>query len=187
MVAAGVVFAWGMASGARAEVLLTINIYDPSAVVISATSGVASATADGIGLWLPNLFFQRVDDDNFKDPAATLQTVQGQSLEWNLGWLQVGSVDGAIWPLRVDVVNFVQNETAFAGRATLDLSSVVPSMQAVGFTGEIYAYQSESQTIVGEYQVISEVPEPGGLALGGVAVVGAWLLARRREGIPWRA
>lgn len=181
MVMAGLAAIMGLVQSARAEVLLTINVYDPSAVVFSATSGASSISTWGSALALPDFFTENVPSANIKDFAATLLPVQGGPYDGELGWLQMDDRNLLIWPLRGTVtLDFVQGETAFQGSATLDLSSVVDKMLPVGETGLLFAYQGGEIVRIGDFQVISQVPEPGGLALCGVAVAGLLLMARRK-------
>ena len=192
-------------ASAAIPILLTINDSNPSAVTITAT-GVNSAVNfdstvnEGVDL----LSFFSVDEagmDVGQDSTGNLQG-GGSEISYNAVYSDNdSSAGGANFDLKLYVddtspgsgtlENFSTTQAAFTGSWTFDLSSfgVDPSaLPAAGTDGEILSGNSLSSVpgeVIGDWQVVSSVPEPATtslLALGAL-MMGVVLYRRRATAI----
>lgn len=169
----------------QAAVLLTIDISNPAAVVITATGANADAFAfatGGDGITLTGLFTAPVVFGMSGITTGSTLQPSGQGLPFNTFMENDYGFSGSTVDLNLFTLNmggspagptFFTDAAAFTGSATLDLSAA--SFAALGATGQIMAARNFGTTSIGQWLV---VPEPSTLLLG--VFGGAGLLRRRR-------
>ena len=165
-----------VATAANAAIVLTVDITNPSAVVIASTGAAASASRSG--------FQERVRLDGILTAGGPNY---GSSMSGSLSTTQIGGAytgfarfqggtSGALSRGGGQTQTFVEGLQAFSGSMTGDLS-FLPFAPA-GTIGDIYVLQNvnaaETGIIIGQYQI---VPAPGAAAVLGLA----GLVATRRR------
>lgn len=171
----------------RAQVLLTVDISDPSSVTFTAT-GTAPA-ADATGTYSAPIQFKGFLTAN---PGATGQATASSTILATEGATHY--LNTVLWgkPSLVQTTlslrngssseNFLTTDPAFAGSAAFDFSSISSYLPAAGATGNLVVSTggSSSGTVIGTYSVTA-VPEPADYAL--VCAVAALVFAvwRRRR------
>jgi PEP-CTERM motif len=172
---------------AQAQILLTVDISNPSAVTFTAT-GAAPAISANVGSYANGIdlltFF--IDDagisNTFSDPFSTLTTADAST-----GPALTDAAVDNFSPLSVDLsifkfnsgagMTFTKGQPAFLGTLTLNLSAEpIPAGLA---TGNILAGYSQGgpQVVIGQWEVVPE-PSTWALFLGGLG-----LLAFLRRGL----
>ncbi len=180
-------------------VLLTVDISNPSAVIVSATGNYASTSDNLKTVW-----------DGIDLLGIFTSNVNGQFAANVIGGTLIGGGSGQAYDFyepddsaggsrngNYVNLNLYQNQTnsppvqsfstetpAFTGSMTIDLSRVANSLPASGTSGDIRAgWSGNLGSMIGQWQVIgtAPVPEPGTLALTGLGGVGAWFCARRKK------
>ncbi|MDP0498511.1 MAG: PEP-CTERM sorting domain-containing protein [Verrucomicrobiota bacterium JB022] len=171
----------------QAAVLLTIDMTDISAVVITATGNFAdiNATSDAANFPVQLKGFFTVDPGT-TTYSALETTLQGPSsgdiLDSILGGRSGPSQTTAI--LRTGsgkVETFSTTSTAFTGYAIFDLSSIESFLPTWGDSGNITTDNAGSE-IIGTWEVATvAVPEPSTYAaLAGLATLGLVFWRRRK-------
>ena len=174
-----------LASGA---VLLQVNLTDTSHVVISAVANPSSLTdsayANGAGVSLLSFFhgaFPGFDDVGLI--SSTLTTAQSPSVSYDffapntIGGaeaLNIYKEDGST------TQSFVTGLTSFTGSVILDLSAYSAYLPTTG--GDIVSGDLNGNSgVLGQYTVISAVPEPATYAVifGFIVLLGSTLSRRR--------
>lgn len=165
-----------VASAANGAIVLTVDITNPTAVVIASTGAAASASRSG--------FQERVRLDGILTAGGPNY---GNSMSSSLAPAQIGGAytgfarfgggtSGALSRGAGQTQTFVEGLQAFSGSMTGDLS-FLPFAPA-GTIGDIYVIQNvnaaETGIIIGQYQI---VPAPGAAAVLGLA----GLVATRRR------
>lgn len=176
----------GMLSTACAQVLLTVDISDPSAVTFTATGLAPSAndnTVSGtIGFTLLG-FLTSADDllstsglGDLEAPGMTSAYDAFAALDYAGGVFDPG-VDINLWG-GSGVQNFSTGAPAFTGTFTIDLTAIASLLPSAGHSGTIQVGDgSETGAVIGQYQV---VPEPSAVLLTTLAC-GTVLIFRRRR------
>jgi hypothetical protein len=178
-------------ASSHAATVITINIANPSAVIITALS-VNSAVTGNLdvnfngGISLRN-FFTANESITLGSPLAISGnwTSRGTTSAFNemvtfaFGNANVvPGVDLSIYNVDApngDDQNLLSTDTAFTGTATIDMSGFT-HMPAVGATGDVnLGYLGSQGGVIGTYSVI---PEPSAAMLGLVGMVALFL--RRR-------
>ncbi|MBW8782581.1 MAG: PEP-CTERM sorting domain-containing protein [Verrucomicrobia bacterium] len=181
---------------AEANVLLTVNITDPTNVVFSSTLGVASASDSshtiGDGIVLLNFF--SVGGSITPTVVSNTLTPAGSSTPFDsLSSDGISTAPGDFSNFTgfnfyninngPETMTFLTGVVAFTGSATYDLS--FEDLPTVGTIGDITAGYSGSAipaVVIGQYQIISAIPEPATYSsLAGLGVLGSAYLARRRK------
>lgn len=190
-----------------AQVLLTINDSNPSAVVITATGANAGANCstnianEGVDL----LQFFQLNEFNMTFGQNLPGTLTGGNIGVNFNDVYSddqstgGGTSYLDMELYVDLNSAGQGNTetfsttqpAFSGTWTIDLASLGITSAALPTAGSegsiISGYFAKPGAVIGQWQV-APVPEPGAtsLAMAGFAVTGIWMFRQRRKG-GWRA
>lgn len=191
LIAAACLF-WAGASS-RAAHLLTVDISNPTAVVIAGTgeSPIANydaSTAVARPIRLDNFFTATANADNpdYTDDGSTLETFNGAGPLTSA--LVRGAGDGQRLILRIGVSSaedFSVSSPAFVGQAVFDMTGnggvdgpdVSGLFRTMGHTGNVLAADG---TIVGTY-ILASVPEPSMVAVaGGLACLAFAAWHRRR-------
>lgn len=168
-------------SAASAQVLLEVDITDPSAVVITATGAAAaldSAASVVSGATLADIFTADFTLGTANNPTGDL-VGGGSGVAYNRSFnntTTVGRLSLNLWVTGGGgaSASFTTADPAFTGSATLDLSGA--SLAAIGSRGSVWSddapFGNPSQgAIIGEFLI---VPAPGAaalLGLGGLAMV----------------
>ncbi len=184
------------AGAAQAQVFhLGVDLMDPSAVVITATSLHATDNSvltlfEGATL---GLFFTDQVNFNFFGP------VTGNLAPFSSGTsYDTWAVDDTIPLLFTDLSFFTSTAdpgnspaqvfgtffSAFKGTGTLDLSSHAAFFPIIGTSGPIFAgYSDTLGPIIGTWEVtaVPELPVPAHLALYGAGFAGLWTFRRFRK------
>ena len=176
----GIVFALTFALSARAQIL-TVDITDPSAVVITATGlgpmGTASTTYYN-GISLADFFTGYVDEGAFSTPTANSLTTGDASAgpQFNIAQGAVGAGETYADDLNLystidpSALTFTSGLPAFTGSLTLNLTGY--TMPSLGSHTVLSGY-GPSAIPVGTYNVVT-APEPSTwmlIALGFITVV----------------
>jgi hypothetical protein len=176
-------------------IVLTVDVTDPSAVVIESTGATSlinnDSTDDLEGVSLVDLFtsdYEPVFDAPSDTFGGTLAARNGSAFE-DLENPKRGSSFFAPFDLRSlnlyhfddpdRTQKFRTDEAAFSGTATIDLSG---AQFDIGMIGDVIAGDNskKSSRIVGHYEIITTpIPEPVAL-LGGTSLCGLIALRRRR-------
>ena len=172
-------------AAASADVVLTVDASDPSAVVFTAEPGASSANVDTFGGGL--LLTQFADDSTLgetlvqsSNPLRIAASGVGLDLVGpGVNDFAGGSGYGIIVFNALDNLVFNVGEVAFVGESTVDLSFL--DLRREPLVGDIEVYgpfgDLVPESFIGEFNYIPPIPEPVGLA---AALVPALLLRRRR-------
>ena len=180
-------FAGGVAN---ADVIMTVDVSDPTAVVFSPTAAFASTTflnASGsiqgttlLGFFSANTgeLFEFLDSGGINVFDTTAGTTRGV-----LDSIFVGDFTGGWTPLDLNfhqesdafVTSFLSTETALTGLASHDLSALT-GLPAIGTGGIVLVDSPNSNKVIGEWGI---VPEPSTAVLTALGLIG--LAARRRR------
>jgi hypothetical protein len=178
---------------AQAQILLTIDDSNPSATIITAT-GTGPSTSAGPtsileGIDLTSFFTAPLSNfPTFPVASSSLTVGNGSS---DLTFNQAINDNESLQDVDLSLYNndptatisFTAGEPAFAGTLTLNLSST--SLPAAGAKGTIVTGYSgsASNTVIGQWEVVSavSVPEPSTwiLMMGSVALLPLVLRFRR--------
>lgn len=166
-----------VASAANAAIVLTVDITNPTAVVIASTGAAASASRSG---FQENVRFEGIltaGGPNFAAPmSGSLTNIQGGMAYTGISRFGDGT-SAALRRGAGQTQTFVEGLQAFSGSMTGD-ASFLP-FAPVGTIGDIYVLQNvnaaETGIIIGQYQI---VPAPGAAAVLGLA--GLFATRRRR-------
>ncbi|HWL54129.1 MAG TPA: PEP-CTERM sorting domain-containing protein [Chthoniobacteraceae bacterium] len=171
----------------QAEVILRIDISDPSAVVFTATGAFAQNDDEDTdltaGVTLIDFFSSEPDNVQAYFDPADLWSPEGRFayegvLNTSFSALLGPYTDLNLFGSGYSTQGFSTSQAALTGSAVLDLSEWIAHIR-LG-SGDLYAGDfSNSGPIIGQYEVI---PEPTALSLIGAGAGAAFLLAARR----WR-
>lgn len=171
---------------AQGMILLTIDVSDPSAVVITATGGLSDTTATSdaanFPIQLKNFFTSNPGTTTYSDSSSSLQGPSaGVNLDSILGGRSGPSQTTAILRQGSGTAEtFTAGEVGFTGSATFDLSFISELLPSLGHSGNITT-DNAGLEIVGTYSVAA-VPEPGTFGLfGAIVTFGVIGLRRRRR------
>ena len=181
-----------MSHAGSAAVVLTIDISNPAAVVITglpANSAITGNLAVNFSGGISFLeFFTANESITAGSPAvisgtwraAGTGTSYNETVTFAYGNPDVvPGVDLSIYNVDVgfaDDQNFVAGTQAFFGSSTVDFSALT-NLPAIGTTGDVnLGYQASHGGTIGQWQVVPEPASSGLAALGAAAV----LLRRRR-------
>ncbi len=169
-------------------VLLTVDLSNPTNVIITATGNNAAVNDNSTPAW------EGVSLLSFLTSAVAKTdtyagSLTGGGVAYNAYFCQTGGNspgnDLCLYNYGVgDPQTFSTGAPAFTGTATLNLSSIAGSLPSAGASGNIYtSYSGNHRVLLGQWQVMdaAPTPEPGTLALAGLGGVGAWFCARRRK------
>jgi hypothetical protein len=160
-------------AAAHGDVLLTVDITSPTAVVISSTGGAASASISGV-TYKCQLDGSIVSGTNSSYPltgnlASSLgDAVYGSVLVRSGTALSPGNFGG-------QTLTFTAGQQAFTGAGSANLSDL--TFAPVGTVGDIRVlnnFGGDTGVIVGQYRII---PAPGAAVIG---LTGLLALRRRR-------
>jgi len=179
------VAAFGLVSqSAMSQILLKVDISDPSAVTFAATGNFPgiddSSVSNTAGVSLIDLF--AVDSTNFADQLFSGDLFAAGTYSpydtFTVGYSALTDRDITLWVYKFIDSNtqiFKTIEPAFTGTGLIDLTG--ETFKPIGSTGNIIVGDSESGSgaVIGQYQII---PEPSSLALLGLS--GLLALRRRR-------
>lgn len=168
--------------GAKAAVVLQIDLSDPSAVVITSTGNPSSSSGEGemffSGIYLQDFFTTGVSASIQSAVSGNLTTGMGDGIDTLdniiVGW---GERRINLWTGSVDTMYFSTSQPAFVGAVVLDLSAFAEWFPTVGTEGIV---DVGNDLFVGNYEVI---PEPSLAALGvfGVGVLALAAIRKRRK------
>ena len=165
---------------AHAAILLTVNATNPSDIVFTATSGLASGSSSGQGYSIA------------LDGALTAGSIYGnvpnsgyslKSAEGNDPYFIIGSTGTAInlGATGIEAQTFTSGQVAFTGTASTDLSFL--SLNPSSFVGNVEVFDntgSDTGTSIGQFQFIAaSVPEPATASL--LILLPLSLLRRRKS------
>jgi hypothetical protein len=167
---------------ANAQVLITINDSDPSAVTFTATGNLPStANSD-------HLYSDGLDFANFFTIAGLFPSITATSTSLVTGVdgtpdytaLQSSTFSGSDVDLQLTAAsgndqNFSTSTPAFVGTATFDFSASsffnAASLPAAGTTGDLYAGSGSlfraAPVLIGSYEVVAPEPSTNALLLVG--------------------
>jgi hypothetical protein len=180
-----------IATAASGQVLITVDVTDPSLVIFTAT-GAAPSQDDSMGAYAGITllgFLHTTSQDLDTGLSGDLQgsgTSAAYSNAFFLSYLSGDYSAGFDLNLYVETgggtQGFTTGSAAFAGSSTLDLTSVSAFLPAAGASGSIQVGDGSSVgNVIGSYLVVSSVPEPSAYALlVGFAGAGFAGLRRRR-------
>jgi hypothetical protein len=184
-----------------AQILLTIDDSNPSAVTITATGNDPLVNASGNtaneGVDLLQFFTQNESGMTFGQRLLGALTGGNIGVNYNDVYSDNQSTGNLTYPdmeLYVDFAsagqanteNFSTTQPAFSGTWTINLSALgvtSAALPAAGTEGSIISgYSANPGAIIGQWQVVA-VPEPDAahLAAGGFAAVGIWVFWQRRK------
>lgn len=179
-------------------ILLTVNIANPSAVVIMSTGQNASTnnstTTAADGVLLAGFFSANTEVSGSMSGSLTgggsgvtyssyaSDTFNGPSSGAPLGDLDLFSFGSG------SAQTFSTANSAFTGSVAIDFSTLAANLSGSGTIGYIYAGNGGANgtsgnlgPIIGEWIAIDLVPEPGATALLALGVLGAGLMFYRRQ------
>ena len=165
---------------AMADVLLVVDITNPANTTITATSGLASVSSSALdyGVFLEGLT-SAVANRQFA-VVGNLQTANA-GLSYNLAFENFGSGLEIKQLFGGSTETFVQGSLAFSGSGTLDLTGGA-SLSNPGIYDIVVSdnFGSPTSVVIGQYQLVSQTPEPSTAAL--FALAGLLFLITRRPG-----
>jgi hypothetical protein len=179
---------------ANANIILEVDLSDPSAAIFNSTAAFADATLDNNvfnGITLIGFFggnttevdFLPTDSGSINVFNAPDASSRFALVEWFVGVFVGG------WTLNdlnffddnaPDLVHFFDDEIALTGTATLDLSALV-ALPALGTSCNVIIGEPDSGLVVGQWVIVadaSEVPTPNPLLL---IVIGLLMLGHSRR------
>jgi hypothetical protein len=177
---AALVAASACVTTANAQVLLTVDITNPSAAMISTTGAAAAASSSGsnYSVRLDGFFLPGTPNNLTFASASTLRSSLGNNVLSFTYWFGVNN------SLRLSTSagttqTFVAGQQAFTGSLTSNIS--FGQSRAVGYVGDIYVVGSpnsvETGIVIGQYQI---VPAPTTAAAMGLLALTATARRRRR-------
>ena len=152
----------GSASGA---ILIVVDVSDPSAVTLTATDGLASASTDPTendGFDLAGFLTADIGTGNDLDVGATMSSIVALESATPLNWSWVNEDWMNIFDVGGDDAHVTAGQQAFSGSATFDLSAAAALLPAPGATGDLRS-NMQPGTEFGEWVA---VPEPSVTLLG---------------------
>ncbi len=177
---------------ARAEVVLLVDITNPAAIPITATSANARAAGPAVpqfvGIDLLQFFTAAVDVGTGYFTSSTLTPPGGgaylnfESDNYSGSLIDLNLLDGGNLN---DPQDFSTSSPAFTGQGALDLSSYAAYLPAFGATGNVLngANNATFGTVVGQWQA---VPEPSTSLLLAFAAAACLFGLRRSLGLSQR-
>ncbi|TWT91783.1 PEP-CTERM motif protein [Botrimarina colliarenosi] len=160
----------GVAHSADADVLLLIDVTNPSAVTIQSTDGlVLNTVGNGSPVDLADFF---TADTGFHEAPMSGDLSRFSNGELFTVYRNTSTTLQLFSGAGFNFGEFTAGQLAFNGTGTLDLSAL--SLPGPGATGDINGFRE----LMGTWQVVP-VPEPSSLALLGLG--GLMLLRRRKD------
>lgn len=175
-----------LSANVNADIILTVDISDPSAVIFTTTDAFADGNFDGLsvnGITLKDFF----DGNTFQLPGQTvggsiaaISSADGSTRE-NLTGIWVANFGGGFTPNDVafydrlsagNAIFSFDSQRALTGSAVFDLTPF-EGLPTVGTIGNVHFDNPDRNQILGQWQVIN-VPEPSTtilLAFGSVLVL----------------
>ncbi|GAT32447.1 PEP-CTERM protein-sorting domain-containing protein [Terrimicrobium sacchariphilum] len=173
-------------SAARADILVTIDITNPAAVVFTATSAAPQSSGPnvpGTG-GIDFLHFFAVEISGFASglvSQSTFATYLDSSYpyqDWNTDEYSRSNVDLQFYSQKTSSQHFSTSDPAFVGTGTVDFSAYAAYLPTAGATGQITdgasgnaSGDSRPLTVLGSYQVVPEPATWALLALGLAALL----------------
>ncbi len=158
----------GVAHSANADILLLIDVTDPSAVTIQSTDGLVLNTGgNGSPVDLADFF---TADTGFNEAPMSGDLSRASNGQTFTQYRNTGTTLQLLSGAGFNLGEFTAAQLAFNGTGTLDLSAL--PLPGPGATGDINGFTD----LLGTWQV---VPEPSSLALLGLG--GLMLLRRRKD------
>lgn len=174
-------------SFSHANVILEVDLSDPTAATFNSTSAFADATlADTVfnGITLTGFFSGNTTAVNFLNvDAGSLNVFNAADASTRFAlfsWF-VGTFVGG-WTandlnffnnVTADPLHMFDDQVALTGSATLDLSSLL-GLPAVGSSGNVVIGEPNSGLVVGQWEITgreSEVPAPASFLLLGLGLL----------------
>lgn len=180
-----------LASNARADILVTIDITNPAAVVFTATSAAPQSSGPNVPgtSGIDFLHFFAIEISGFalglvsQSTFATYLDSSYPYLNWNTDNYSVDNVDLQFYSQKTSSQHFSTSDPAFVGTGTVDFSAYAAYLPTVGATGQITdgysgnaSGDSRPLTVLGTYQV---VPEPATWALLALGLAACLPVLRR--------
>ncbi|MBN8711699.1 MAG: hypothetical protein BGO12_18325 [Verrucomicrobia bacterium 61-8] len=177
---------------ARADILVTIDITNPAAVVFTATGAAPSADGPNVpginGIDFLQFFITPISGFALGDVTpstfATYLDSNYPYLNWNTDSYSGPNVDLNFYSQDGSSQHFNTTDPAFVGTATVNFTSYASYLPSAGATGQITdgnsgnaSGPSRPLTVLGTYQV---VPEPSTWALLALGLAACLTLLRRR-------
>jgi hypothetical protein len=178
-------------SFACGDVIVTVDVSDPNAVVVSGTtaSALTGETATGFdGITLKNLMPGNllITENEQLDVLLLFNTPAGTTRH-SLRWMLIKNFPGGYTPNDLTMYDFNSNpdpniyvftdKQAIAGSFTVDLDGF--GISPVGTVGDVYIGEPNNIKIIGQWQVVS-VPEPSSTGLAAIFFIAMSLRRRRR-------
>ena len=166
---------------ATADVLLVVDITNPAKTTITATSGLASASSSALdyGVFLSGL--TSAPTNRQFSVAGNLQPAAAL-LSYNLGFENFGS------GLEIKQLSggtsetFVKGSLAFSGVGTLDLTGGA-AFSTPGIYNIVISdnFGAPTSVVIGQYQLVSQAPEPSTAALLALPVLLFFITRKMRS------
>ena len=174
-----------LALPAKAAVLLTVDVSDPSMVTFTATGAASEADAatDSVEGFSLLDFFTSTRSLGIGTITGTLTSVQGDAPVTNASAFSLNTALNLYDGFDTGSFVFEAGETAFSGSVTLDLSAFADLLPAAGSMGRI-AIGSSFRTGpfgsgFGDYLVVNTVPLPAAAPLMVLGLIGLRTMRRR--------
>ncbi len=171
---------------ARADILVTIDITNPAAVVFTATSAAPTATGSGVpginGIDFLQFFITPISGFALGDVTpssfATYLDSTYPYQNWNTDSYSGSNVDLNFYSQKPSSQHFNTADPAFVGTATVNFTAYAAYLPTAGATGQITngnsgnaSGDSRPLTVLGSYQVVPEPATWALLALGLAALL----------------
>ncbi len=132
-----------LASNARADILVTIDITNPAAVVFTATSAAPQSSGPNVPgtSGIDFLHFFAIEISGFalglvsQSTFATYLDSSYPYLNWNTDNYSVDNVDLQFYSQKTSSQHFSTSDPAFVGTGTVDFSAYAAYLPTVGATG----------------------------------------------------